>query len=54
MPEIIDGEIVIETRVDAKEYIDSHIQEILSLREDISAIQATIDVKIAELQELNK
>jgi flagellin-like hook-associated protein FlgL len=52
--EIENGQIVIETRVDAKEYIDSRMQEILALRADIGVIQATIDVKISELQELNK
>lgn len=52
--EIIDGQIIIETRVDAKEYIDTRIAEVLALQEDILAIQATIDAKLAEIQSLQQ
>ena len=52
--EIIEGQIVIETRVDAKEYIDNLMQEILGIRNDISIKQATLDAKISELQEIQK
>jgi hypothetical protein len=52
--EIENGQIIIETRVDAKEYIDSRIEKLLGLKEDMDAIKATYDSTLAEIQELQK
>lgn len=51
---IIDGQVIIETKIDAAQYINSKMKDILDIQEEMSRLKVLLDQRVTELQEIQK